>query len=99
VPPELPLVEPERSAEAVRRALLELLKLDRYERRASARRDRKVPHCRDQHCTSPCPTYPVGAAPDHPLFFDRRPRTSHRAVTQADSNAAATIAPVANNAP
>jgi len=39
-PPELPSSEPERTAEAVRRALPELLKLDRYERRASARRDR-----------------------------------------------------------
>jgi hypothetical protein len=38
-PPELPSSEPERSAEAVRRALPELLKLDRYERRATARRD------------------------------------------------------------
>jgi hypothetical protein len=39
-PPELPSSEPERTAEAVRRALPELLKLDRYERRATARRDR-----------------------------------------------------------
>jgi hypothetical protein len=40
VPPSMPSSEPERSAEAVRRALPELLKLDRYERRAIARRDR-----------------------------------------------------------
>jgi hypothetical protein len=38
-PPQMPSSEPERSAEAVRRALPELLKLDRYERRATARRD------------------------------------------------------------
>jgi hypothetical protein len=38
-PPQLPSSEPERSAEAVRRTLPELLKLDRYERRAAARRD------------------------------------------------------------
>jgi hypothetical protein len=38
--PEMPSVESERTAEAVRRALPELVKLDRYERRASARRDR-----------------------------------------------------------
>jgi hypothetical protein len=38
--PSMPFSEPERSAEAVRRALPELLKLDRYERRATARRDR-----------------------------------------------------------
>jgi hypothetical protein len=40
VPPSMPSSEPERSAEAVRRALPELLKLDRYERRATAKRDR-----------------------------------------------------------
>ena len=34
--------EPDRSAEAVRRILPELCKLDRYERRAAARRDRAV---------------------------------------------------------
>jgi hypothetical protein len=39
-PPELPSADPERSAEAVRRALPELLKLDRYEQRATFRRDR-----------------------------------------------------------
>ena len=36
----MPSREPERSAEAVRRALPELLKLDRYEHRAIARRER-----------------------------------------------------------
>lgn len=40
VPPSMPSSEPERSAEAVRRALPELVKPDRYERRAIARRDR-----------------------------------------------------------
>jgi hypothetical protein len=40
--PEMPSAEPERTAEAVRRALPELLKLDRYERRAAARRDHAV---------------------------------------------------------
>ena len=40
VAPSMPSSELERSAEAVRRALPELLKLDRYERRATARRDR-----------------------------------------------------------
>jgi hypothetical protein len=39
-PPELPSSEPERTAEALRGALPELLKLDRYEWRAMARRDR-----------------------------------------------------------
>jgi hypothetical protein len=38
----MPAQEPDRTAEAVRRALPDLLKLDRYERRASARRDRAV---------------------------------------------------------
>jgi hypothetical protein len=38
----MPLHEPERSAEAVRRVLPELRKLNRYERRAAARRDRAV---------------------------------------------------------
>jgi hypothetical protein len=36
----MPSQEPGRSAEAIRRVLPELLKLDRYERRAAARRDR-----------------------------------------------------------
>ncbi len=40
--PAMPETEPERSAEAVRRALPELLKLDRYERRATARRERSL---------------------------------------------------------
>jgi hypothetical protein len=43
-PPSVPSTEPDRSAEAVRRALPELLKLDRYERRATARRDRATRH-------------------------------------------------------
>jgi hypothetical protein len=38
----MPSQEPDRSAEAMRRALTELLKLDRYESRASAMRDRAV---------------------------------------------------------
>jgi hypothetical protein len=38
----MPSHETDRSAEAVRRALPELRKLDRYERRAAARRDRAV---------------------------------------------------------
>src|SRR5262245_46600732 len=38
----MPSQEPDRSAEAVRRILPELCKLDRYERRAAARRDRAV---------------------------------------------------------
>ncbi len=38
----MPSTEPERLAEAVRRALPELLKLDRYERRAAALRERSV---------------------------------------------------------
>jgi hypothetical protein len=41
-PPEMPSLEPQRSAEAVRRALPQLLTLDRYERRAAARRDRAI---------------------------------------------------------
>jgi hypothetical protein len=40
--PALPTTEPERSAEAVRRALPELIKLDRYERRAAGRRARAM---------------------------------------------------------
>ena len=44
VSPSMPSSEPERSAEAARRALPELLKLDRYERRAVARRDRAIRH-------------------------------------------------------
>jgi hypothetical protein len=38
--PDTPLSEPDRTAEAVRRALPELLKLDRYEGSAAGRRDR-----------------------------------------------------------
>jgi len=38
----LPNQEPERTAEAVRRALPELVKLDRYEQRASSRRHKAV---------------------------------------------------------
>ena len=38
----MPSAEPERLAEAVRRALPELLKLDRYERRAAAARERSL---------------------------------------------------------
>ena len=40
--PEMPTDEPQRSAEAVRRALPSLLKLRRYEVRAVAERDRAV---------------------------------------------------------
>lgn len=38
----LPNQEPDRTAEAVRRALPELVKLDRYERRASSRRHKAI---------------------------------------------------------
>jgi hypothetical protein len=38
--PSMPSSEPDRTAEAMKRALPELLKLDRYERSATARRDR-----------------------------------------------------------
>jgi len=38
--PSMPTSEPDRTAEAMRRALPELLKLDRYERCAAARRDK-----------------------------------------------------------
>jgi hypothetical protein len=38
----IPTLEPDRSAEAVRRALPELLKLERYARRAAALRDRAI---------------------------------------------------------
>jgi hypothetical protein len=40
--PPMPPQDPDRSAEAVRRVLPELRKLERYERRAAARRDRAV---------------------------------------------------------
>jgi hypothetical protein len=39
-PPSMPSSEPDQTAEAMRRALPELLKIDRYERSAAARRDR-----------------------------------------------------------
>jgi hypothetical protein len=38
----VPAQAPDRSVEAIRRAIPELLKLDRYERRAAARRDRAI---------------------------------------------------------
>jgi hypothetical protein len=38
----MPTTDPERTAEAIRRALPELIKLDRYERRAAARRARAM---------------------------------------------------------
>src|SRR5262249_62435863 len=41
-PTALPSQEPDRSAEAIRGVLPELRKLDRYERRAAARRDRAL---------------------------------------------------------
>lgn len=41
-PPGLPSADPERMVEAVRRALPQLLKLGRYERRATARRERAL---------------------------------------------------------
>jgi hypothetical protein len=40
--PAMPATEPEGSAEAIRRALPELIKLDRYERRAAVRRARAL---------------------------------------------------------
>jgi hypothetical protein len=42
MPPQDSEQDPNRSAEAIRRVLPELRKLDRYERRAAARRDRAV---------------------------------------------------------
>ncbi len=41
-PHPLPSQEPDRSVEAIQSALPELLKLDRYERRAASRRDRAI---------------------------------------------------------
>ena len=38
----MPLEDPARTAEAIRRALPELVKLDRYERRARTKRDRTL---------------------------------------------------------
>ena len=40
--PAMPTTDPERTAEAIRRALPELVKLERYERRAAARRARAM---------------------------------------------------------
>jgi len=40
--PPMPLDEPDQSAKAFRRALQQLLRFDRYERNARARRDRAV---------------------------------------------------------
>jgi hypothetical protein len=40
--PAMPTEEPARTTEAVRRALLDLLRLNRYERRAAVRRDRAI---------------------------------------------------------
>jgi hypothetical protein len=40
----LPPKEPQRAAEALRRALPDLLRLDRYERRATGRRDQAIKH-------------------------------------------------------
>jgi hypothetical protein len=40
--PAMPTTDPERTAEAIRRALPELIKLDRYERRAAAQRARAL---------------------------------------------------------
>ena len=45
----MPSQEPQRSAEAVRRVLPELRKLDRYERRAAAQRDRAVLNLQHNH--------------------------------------------------
>ena len=50
----MPTHEPQRSAEAVRRALPELLKLDRYERRAASRRDRAVREAFNYDGARPC---------------------------------------------
>jgi hypothetical protein len=41
-PQEMPSTDAERSTEAVRRALPQLVKLDRYERRAAARRNSTI---------------------------------------------------------
>ena len=42
---EMPTEEPQRTAEAVRRALPALLKLQRYEARAVTRRDQAIRNC------------------------------------------------------
>lgn len=47
-PAPLPATEPARTAEALRRALPELIKLDRYERRAAGRRDRAIRYLIEQ---------------------------------------------------
>jgi len=50
-PEPMPDEGPDRTAEAIRRALPQLLKIDRYERRAAARRDRAVRQlCRSRGC-------------------------------------------------
>jgi hypothetical protein len=46
-PAPMPLQEPERSAEAIRRSLPGLVKLDRYEHRAFSRRDRAIRELRN----------------------------------------------------
>ena len=49
----MPSQEPDRSAEAIRRVLPELRKLERYERRAAARRDRAISNrCTTCSCIS-----------------------------------------------
>ena len=57
IPPKLvdpaatmPPKEPERTAEAVRRILPELIKLDRYERRAFARHEQAVSRLLERLC-------------------------------------------------
>jgi len=40
--PAMPIEEPARTTEAIRHALPDLLRLNRYERRAAARRDRAI---------------------------------------------------------
>ena len=47
----MPALEPDRSCEAVRRLLPDLIKLDRYERRAAARRDRAIRQITRRHST------------------------------------------------
>jgi hypothetical protein len=60
---------PERSAEAVRRVLPELRKLDRYERRAAARRDRAVLNLTVQ--TSFATKSLVALGKTNPIFLNR----------------------------
>jgi hypothetical protein len=45
----MPSREPDRSDEAIRRVLPELCKLERYERRAAARRDRALVNLMGEH--------------------------------------------------